>query len=178
VGWGAVWAGVLTALALFVFLELIFFAFGWLTLDPGDNSQGPSESVAWMTGLAGLVAFTLGGVVSAACHRRRTISAGLLHGSLVWALTVTAIMLLTLLGGGALFGALSSVIGQISVVQNALGSGNVDVSGAESQARDAAQSAVFALAVFLAAAAAGGALGAKLWPGRSSTEGERHAAAH
>jgi hypothetical protein len=172
VGWGAVWAGTLTTLATFLLLELAFFALGWLT--PGaDNAPGPSDSQAWMTLLAGLLAFAFGGLTAAASSRLRGMSDGILHGIMVWALTVTSILLLTLLGGGALFGAFSNVLGQLNVLQNALGSGNVQpqqLAGAVDAARGAAQAAVLALGVSVAAAAVGGAAGAKMWPGEKAKE--------
>ncbi len=169
VGWGAVWAGTLTTIATFLLLELAFFSLGWLTLNAGDG-PGPSTSVTWMTGLAGLLAFLLGGITAAASSRLRGVSDGLLHGVLVWALSVTGILLLTLLGGGALFGAFSNVLGQLSVIQNAIGSGNVQLAGAEAQARNVAQSAVLALGAFITAAAIGGAIGAKMWPGKENEQ--------
>lgn len=172
VGWGAVWAGTLTTLTTFLLLELAFFALGWLTPGAG-NAPGPSTSQAWMTLLAGALAFAFGGLTAAASSRLRGMSDGILHGIMVWVLTITAIVLLTLLGGGALFGAFSNVLGQLSGIQNALGSGDVppaQLSGAVEAARSAARIAVLALGVFVAAAALGGALGAKMWPGKKTEE--------
>lgn len=172
VGWGAVWAGTLTTLSTFLLLELAFFALGWLT--PGaDNAPGPSASQAWMTLLAGGLAFAFGGLTAAASTRLRGVSDGVLHGVLVWALTITAMLLLTLLGGGALFGAFSNVLGQLNVIGNAVGSGNVQaqqLAGAVDAARSGAQAAVLALGIFVGAAALGGMAGTKMWPGKDSTD--------
>nr|MBA2715963.1 hypothetical protein [Propionibacteriales bacterium] len=64
VRWGPIWAGLLTALTAFILLELLFFAFGWLTLDPGENDPGNSSGL--VTGILALVAFFLGGLVAGA----------------------------------------------------------------------------------------------------------------
>lgn len=158
VRWGPVWAGALTALATFLLLELAFLALDLLTLGgPDDNS------IALMTGLAGLIAFLLGGLTAAATAQHRGFSDGLLHGILVWVLAVIGITLLTLLGGGALFGAFSSSLEQISGVQQAANQG-ADVSDAVEQARDTASKALAGLGAFLGASALGGLLGAKFYP--------------
>jgi len=158
-----VWAGTLTALATFLLLELAFFALGWLTL--AENEAGPSSSVAWMTGLAGMLAFLLGGLTAGATAMHKGLDSGLLHGILVWALSVTGIVLLTLLGGGGLFGAFSDVLGQITVIQNTVGQGNATLPpDAVSNARDVAGWAVLALGLFITSSALGGLLGAKMWP--------------
>lgn len=163
VRWGPVWAGTLTALATFLLLELAFFALGWLTLN--QDAPGPSSSVAWMTGVAGTLAFLLGGLTAGATARRKGLDSGLLHGILVWALTITGIVLLTLLGGAGLFGAFSGVLGQITAIQNAVGRGDANIPpDAISNARDVAGWAVLALGIFIASSAVGGVLGAKLWP--------------
>jgi hypothetical protein len=103
------------------------------------------------------------------------VSDGVLHGVLVWALTITAMVLLTLLGGGALFGAFSNVLGQMNVIGNAVGSGGVQpaqLDGAVAAAREAAQIAILTLGVFVGAAALGGAVGAKMWPGKDDEHGD------
>ncbi len=167
VRWGPIWAGVTTALATFIFLELAFFSFGWLTLDVGDQAAGGNATSLYvMTGLAGLIAFLLGGMVAGATTRWRGVSTGIVQGALVWTLGVTSILVLTLLvGGGAPFGALSDAIARITVIQNALSQGTVPVGGqALEQAREATMWAVVALAVFFATSVVGGMLGAKLWP--------------
>lgn len=169
VRWGPIWAGVTTALATFIFLELAFFSFGWLTLNIGDQtgaSTADPTSLYVMTGLAGLIAFLLGGMVAGATAMWRGMSTGIVQGALVWTLGVTSILVLTLLvGGGAPFGALSDAIARITVIQNALSQGTVAVNAqALGQAREATMWAVVALAVFFAASVIGGMLGAKMWP--------------
>lgn len=166
VRWGPIWAGVTTALSTFIFLELAFFSLGWLTLgaERGPGQGGPTVLYV-MTGLAGLLAFLLGGMVAGATAMWRGIGAGVVQGALVWTLGVSSILVLTLLGGGALFGALSDALGRITVIQNAVGQGGVAVGGqALLEAREATGWAVAALAAFFLASVLGGMLGAKIWP--------------
>lgn len=165
VRWGSVWAGVVTALATFLLVELVFFALGWLTF--GEDLPGSSNSVAWMTSVTGALAFVVGGFVAGMTAMWRGLGTGLLHGVLVWALGIVSIVLVSLLGGGALFGAFSGVLGEITALQNALGQGNADIpAAAVSTARDMARWAVLALVIFLAASSLGGMLGAKTSPRR------------
>jgi hypothetical protein len=177
VRWGPVWAGVVSLLAVFVLLELAFFALGWLTLDPGvddPNRAGLASSVYVMTGLAGAVAFLVGGLVAGATAMWRGVSSGLVQGVVVWAFAVTGILVLTLLGGGQLFGAFSGALRELTVVQEAIGRGNVQVSDQTVQnARDVAGWAVLALGVFAASSVLGGAAGSRLWPRRRDTAGSR-----
>jgi len=166
-----VWAGTITALATFLLLELAFLGLGWLTLDPGvPEASGPGlpTSAYLMTGLAGLLAFLLGGMTASATAVWRGVGTGLLHGILVWAVSLTSILLITLLGGGALFGAFSNALGQINQLQSALGQGGTIDSQTFDAVRDAARWAVLTLGALAAAAALGGLLGAKMWPHQSS----------
>lgn len=162
VRWGPVWAGTLTTITSFLVLELAFFSLGILTLS-GDPSPD-TNSGAWMTGLAGLIAFVLGGMIAAATSMWRGLSSGLVNGLGVWVLTVSTMVLLTLLGGGALFGALSESFGQIASLPGTGGGSGGASSGALETARSTAGTAVLTLLGFLAAALLGGLLGAKMWP--------------
>ncbi|CAN5670516.1 hypothetical protein BH24ACT13_BH24ACT13_10340 [soil metagenome] len=160
VRWGPVWAGLMVALATFLLLELAFYAFGWLT--PGSSTSEAAGGV--ITGILGLVAFFLGGLVAGASAMWKSLSSGLLNGLLVWALGVVGLLFLTLFGGGALLGSFGNIAAQVVSL------GQVpDVSAPEAQeaiaaVRDAARWAVLGLALSLAAAAIGGIVGAKMWP--------------
>src|SRR5437879_4508028 len=66
VRWGPIWAGLLTALSLFLLLELMAYAFGWLTLGSGAGNflGGATRSDAVVTGIIGLITFFLGGLLT------------------------------------------------------------------------------------------------------------------
>ena len=174
VRWGPIWAGLLTALTTFLLLELLFFAMGWLTLDPGANE--PGDSRALVTGILALVAFFLGGLIAGATAIWKGLFSGLLHGFLVWALGVVAFIALTFFGGSALLGSFGDLTSQLGVgpqqVQEA-----TEVSGSEadeiaSTAKDAAAPAFWGLFLPLAAAMLGGLIGSKIWPRKKDSEPE------
>lgn len=162
VRWSSIWAGVLVALATFILLELLFFAFGWLSLE-----QGTSETtVGLVTAIIGLVAFFAGGMIAGGTSIWTGAREGIVHGVLVWAVALVAILFFTLFGGGALFGSASNIFVQMVNLQQ------LDVSGGEVQqavdtARSVAGWAVLGLAVYLAATIIGGLVGAKMGSGKS-----------
>lgn len=172
VRWGAVWAGVIVALPTFLLLELALFAVGGLALglDPDESTT----TAGWVTGLLALVAFFLGGLTAGASALWKGASDGLLHGILVWALSLVGILFFTLLGGGALLGPVSEVITSVSGLQQqvAQGAPAIQLEQAVSTARDAAGVAVLGLGLSIAAAAIGGLLGAKMWPRGSDQEAQ------
>ncbi|MEJ5947024.1 hypothetical protein WDZ17_17165 [Pseudokineococcus basanitobsidens] len=176
VRWGAVWAGLVVAVATFLLLEVGFFALGWLTLDPGQPDPGSSADL--VTGLIGLAAFFLGGLTAAATARWRSVDTGLLHGILVWALGLVVFLLLALLGGGALLGSVGRIAAQlISLSQVTAEVPSVQLDQAVETARSTAAWAALGLGLAVVASAVGGLVGSKAWPRTSSTE-QPEAATH
>lgn len=172
VRWGPIWAGLLTALTTFILLELLFYALGWLTLDPGQNDPGTTKWL--MTGILALVAFFLGGLVAGATTIWKGLFSGLLHGFMVWALGVAAFIALTFFGGGALLGSFGNLTHQLGVgpqqVQNTAKLSDKEVSDLQDQAKDASGPAFWGLFLPLASAMAGGLIGTKIWPRKKDTE--------
>ncbi|MFC0623289.1 hypothetical protein [Kribbella deserti] len=163
VRWSSVWAGLLIALCVFILLELLFFAAGWLSLERGDGSS----SAGWITGLIGLVAFFIGGLAAGASSLWWGAREGMLHGLLVWALGLVGILMLSLFGGGALFGAASSVFADLATFAQA-DLPDVEAGEVLRSARDAAAWATTTLLLYLLAAVAGGAIGVKVGSRRST----------
>lgn len=162
VRWGPVWAGTLVALAVFVVLQLFFFAVGVLGPGYGGNTTGTVVS-----GVLGLVAFFIGGLLAGASTAWRGAGDGLLHGVLVWALSMLGILVLALIGGSSMLGPLATLLGaqQQGIV--------IDPALVLRTARHAAGWAALGLGLSVAAAAIGGMVGSKLWPRRNqSVEGE------
>lgn len=169
VRWGPVWAGVVVALPTFLLGTLLLLAVG--VLDPGDSVSGGVAGV--ITGLIALGAFFLGGLTAAATAMWRGLSTGLLHGILVWAVSITAVLALSLLGGGAILGSAGNIASQLvdpaAVSSAASGATAPEVSEADQQqAVEAGQSAasygLLGLGLTFLAAAGGGIVGAKFWP--------------
>ncbi len=156
--WGPVWAGTVVAFATFLLLEMAFLSLGWLTL--GDDT---STSTLLMSGLAGLVALLLGGLTAGASSRHRGVQAGLLHGLTVWGLVVSSMTVLTILGGGALFGPFTRALALISSITSAASQG-ADVTTQLDAFQSTAANGLLTLAVLLGAAVLGALIGIKMWP--------------
>lgn len=171
VRWGPIWAGLLTALTTFLLLELLFYAFGWLDLDPG---KGNSSNL--VTGILALVAFFLGGIIAGATALWKGLFSGLLHGFLVWALGVVAFIALTFFGASALLGSFGSLSNQLGVgpqqVQSTTDVSDSEASQASEKAKDAAAPAFWGLALPLGSAMLGGLIGSKIWPRKDDSDPE------
>jgi hypothetical protein len=151
--WGPVWAGVVTAIGTFIFLQLALVAVGIVDL----NEEIGGDAVA--SGIAALVAFFLGGVTAGATSMWQGADDGILHGIVMWFAALVAVIVLAALGSGIVLGAFDTedAFNQITDEQ-------LDTDQANDDAQEAAGVALAALTLGLAAAAAGGAVGAKIWP--------------
>jgi hypothetical protein len=165
VRWGPVWAGALVTVPTFLVLQSLFFALGWLDLAVDGGGAAATRGV--VTALLGVVAFLVGGLLAGAASAWRATSSGLLNGTLVWALGVVGLVGLAVVGGTSLLGPLAQVSGQLQVP-------DVPVEAAVATARHSAGWAALALGGYWAAAAAGGALGARIWPKGGHRTTARH----
>jgi hypothetical protein len=167
--WGAVWTGALTTVTLYVVLQLLFFALGWLDL--GVEGSGSGTTAAVVSGVLALIAFFLGGMATGASALWKRANDGMVNGVVTWAATVIALLLLAVVGGGALAGSLADVATQSGAVQDA--AAGVDPAQATQAARESAGWTALALGLSMVAAAVGGSIGAKLWPGRGERDANR-----
>ena len=157
VRWGPLWAGVLVILPTVLVLHLAALALGLMDLGGGAGSNA-----TWVSAVIGFIGFLVGGLVAGATAMWRGVGTGLLHGLLVWTLGVVLVLLLTLLGGGALLGSLSGVLSQVANLQQ-LSPPDIQASEALQTARSAAGGAVLGMLASLIAAMIGGAVGATMW---------------
>jgi hypothetical protein len=158
VRWGPIWAGAVVAVTTFLVLQLLFFALGWLDL----GYDGPNSAMATgiVSGVLALLAFYLGGFTAGATVTwRGRKSDGMLHGVLVWAVSVTGLLAIALLGGTALAGP----IGDLPQ--------SVDPSMVLTTARYTAGWTALGLGLAVMVAALGGGMGTKekIWPKRKAT---------
>lgn len=167
VRWGPVWAGLVVALPTFLLLQLATLALGWW-----DVAEGAGTNADVISSINGLIALFLGGLTAAATAIWRGVSDGLLHGILVWALTVVSLLFLTLFGGGALLGSLAGAITDVAGIQQG-DLPDIAAGDAAQAARSGASWAVLGLGLSITAAALGGLLGAKMWPARDDVEDDR-----
>jgi len=119
ISWGAVLAGVVTALVTQLILNMLGIGIGVATLDPatGDNPQASTFSIAagiWWT-LSGIIASFAGGYLAGRLSGRPKESTAGFHGLIAWAATTLIIFYLltstlgSLLGGA--YNTLSSAVG-------------------------------------------------------------------
>jgi hypothetical protein len=94
VRWGPIWAGAAVVLTVFIVLQLLFFALGWLDLS-FNGRDGSGAAAGIVTGALALIAFLVGGLTAGASTMSRNTGDGMLHGLLVWALSVLGILALT-----------------------------------------------------------------------------------
>ena len=158
--WGAVWTGVLTTLSIYIVLQLLFFALGWLDLGV-NGADGTTRAV--VSGVLALIAFFLGGAAAGASALWHRANDGMVNGVITWAVTVIALLGIALVGGGALVGSLADTATQF-VNLRAAGAG-VDIAEATRTAQQTAGATALGLGLSMLAAALGGSIGAKLWPG-------------
>ena len=168
VRWGPVWAGLIVAVPTFLLLQLATLALGWWEVGPGNSG----DNADWFSAINGLITLFLGGLTAGASAIWRGFSDGLLHGILVWALTVVSTIVLTLFGGGALLGSIASVFNDVTGIQQA-DLPDVAATQATDVATSAASWAVLGLGLGITAAAIGGVIGAKMWPSREDADRQR-----
>lgn len=168
VRWGPVWAGLLVTVSSFVLFNLITFALGWWDIEGagGSNADWISTAILWG-------AFFLGGLTAAASAIWRGVSDGILHGILVWALGMATFLVLSLLGGGAVLGAVGDAIGQLGVLQQNSNAPAAQLAPVVDNAQSVASWAVLVMGVAIILSALGGVLGAKMWPAKKDTEDDR-----
>ena len=160
VRWGPVWAGLLTALVVFLALELLAYGIGLLTVANSDGSVSASGASPWVTGILGLIVFFVGGYLAERSAAARGSGAGLLNGFMVWALGTGLILILSLMGLGSLFGALGNAIGGMLASGGQIsGPGSVNGNRVAEISQNVALGAFFSLALSAIAAALGGLLG-------------------
>jgi len=154
--WGPIWAGLLTALGLFILMTLAAIAVG-LQAAPGADEGDAAMVAGIVTGLIALVAFFIGGFVSSWSAELTDNKRSLLNGFLVWALFLMLLLILAAFGAGSIFGAATNLLGDVSVNVPDV---NVTPEDAIAGARESAWGSLLALALTAAAAALGGVVGA------------------
>jgi hypothetical protein len=160
VRWGPIVAGLVTALSTFLLLSLLAIGLGVAAADTANAGEEVAPAAGIIAAAIGLLSFLIGGYVAGRAAAVSGRGAGALNGFLVWALGITAILVLSALGLSQLFGAAGDIFGQ---VQQSNVDPNVQVN--PDQAADAIRNSALigfgSLALPALAAALGGALGAR-----------------
>ena len=151
--WGAVWAGIVTAVGSYLFLQLALVASGIVDLADSANDT------AIASGIVALIAFFLGGVAAGATSMWQGVDDGIVHGLVMWFAALVVVIVFSAFGSGLALGSFdtSDVFEEVTLE-------DVDIGSASDEAQEAAAWALLAFALGLVASAAGGAVGAKMWP--------------
>ena len=158
--WGPIWAGVLTAFGLFLLFSLIALAGGLALVNfdqPGAGADVPVDLIASIvTGLFLVVAFFAGGFAASWSAGLIEEGRGILHGFLVWALSMVLLLLVAALGAGQIFGAAGEIF---QFTPGSLPDVDVNPEQLTEAAQAAAWQTVFAVVLALVAAVLGGLVG-------------------
>jgi UPF0716 family protein affecting phage T7 exclusion len=163
--WAAIWGGLVTAVAVFALLQLTFFATDAVSLDVNPSDDAETTLPFW-SGLAAVVAFLLGGLVTGASSRWRRISDGVLQGVVLWGLTTVALLLASGVAAGSLTSQLGGTFGRLAELRDDLANSGSLNDSQLSDARDTAAAAVLLLGLMFVATIVGTVIGTKLWPRR------------
>jgi hypothetical protein len=124
VSWGAIFAGSAVAVALMILFTTLGVGIGASALDP-QYDQNPGSGLGFGSGLylivTQLIALAAGGYVAArlAGIPRPVIST--LHGTAVWAIATIFLAWAAVMGGGAMFGAASTIVGTSASAASSMG---------------------------------------------------------
>lgn len=143
--WGAVFAGLLIALALQLVLTLAGAAVGLAAWDPNSGAELGIGAAVWAL-ISVLISLYIGGRTAGWAAGALARSVALLHGALVWALTMLVTTWLVASGissiAGTAFGVAGRVLGATAgvaaqgataAVASAVGNGNISVADTRAQ---------------------------------------------
>lgn len=114
VSWGAIFVGTVVAMALMVFFTTLGIAIGAAAVDPlyDDNPlSGMSVGSGLYMIVTQLISLAVGGFTAAKLAGVPRMPSSLLHGVAVWALSTLLLAWAAIAGGGAIFGAASTMVG-------------------------------------------------------------------
>jgi hypothetical protein len=149
--WGSVWAGVIGAFGLMIALGVLGVAVGLAAGPEMGADQLGTASAIWGV-VVGLLGFFVGGLLAGRTSAYRGPWAGFIMGSMVWALGVVVVLLLSTFGAGGVMGAFMGAFGDLTFEVTP---------GAIDAAQSVAIGTFVGLLVTYIAAVAGGILGAR-----------------
>ena len=159
VRWGAIWAGLVTALATFLLLTTAAIAIGAQAVDAGATDENAMAG-GIVSAVIALLAFMAGGFVAGRTAGVVGRGYGALNGFLVWALGVVLILALAAFGLGSLFGASGDLFAQYQQMGAPQPEG-VDENAVIEGIRNGSIGAFLAMLLPALAATAGGLLGSR-----------------
>ena len=160
VRWGAVWAGLVTALATFLLLTTAAIAIGAQAVDAGVTADDGGMAGGIISAVIALLAFLTGGFVAGRTAGVVGRGYGALNGFLVWALGVVLILAMAAFGLGSLFGASGDLFAQYQQMGSPQPEG-VDEKALIEGIRNGSIGAFLAMLLPAIAATVGGLLGSR-----------------
>jgi hypothetical protein len=111
--WGPAWVGAIVALPVYVVLQLLFVAFGWIALGVDGSGAGTASSI--VSAVLAIIALFVGGLAggTASGWHGTSVNAAL-QGAMTWALTAVGVLSLALVGGATIAGNLGGLVGTIT----------------------------------------------------------------
>jgi len=171
VAWSAVWVGALTAMAVALIIGLIAIAVGAHELGPNHRlvSWHTFTVAALIFGVCGgFFSNVAGGWVATRIAGIMHAESAMLHGAIVWVVTIPALVLLATLGAGPYFGAWAGGLAGTPAWVATTAAGAAADPQAATIARNEAVGALLGILVGLM----GGVLGAWLASGEPMTLGK------
>ncbi len=104
VRWGAIFAGLFSALSTLLVLTLLGIGIGAASFDPGDRASGFGIGAGIWSAVSLLLAFAVGGYVAARTAAVTGRRNGALNGALMWAVAIPLLLYALGSGVGALLG--------------------------------------------------------------------------
>ena len=172
VRWGPVWAGLVTALGLFILLSAAAVAIGAQAVESGAEADAAGTGTGIASAIIALLAFFVGGYIASRSAAVMERGYGALNGFLVWGLGVVLILALAAFGLGSLFGASGDLFAQYRDLGLPTPEG-VDPGAAADGIRNSALAAFVGMLLPAAAATLGGFLGARERTALVMTEPDR-----
>lgn len=154
--WGPIWAGLLTALGLFVLLSLAAVSIGIQAAPTSAEQDDLGILAVIVTSVIALAAFFVGGFVSSWSAGLTDPGRSMLNGFLVWALWLVVVMVFAALGLGSVVGAMGELFGQVAVPDP-----DLEATEVIDLLRQSSWSSLLALGLTAAAATLGGVVGAR-----------------
>ncbi|HEY2192878.1 MAG TPA: hypothetical protein VGH76_11350 [Actinomycetospora sp.] len=173
--WGPAWVGAVVALPVYLVLQLLFVAFGWIALGVDGSGAGTAASI--VSAVLAIIALFVGGLAAgtASASERGTSVNAALQGAMVWALTAVGVLAVAAVGGAAVAGNLGGLLSTVTATgPQQLGTNPGVLVEANQAIQNGAGWAALWLGVAFVAAIAGTTAAASA-TGRQVGEGASHA---
>ena len=160
VRWGTIWAGLVTAIGVFLLLSAAAVAVGAQVVSGSADADEAGMAGGIVSAIIALLAFMVGGYVAARTSGVVGRAYGALNGFLVWGLGMVVVLALAAFGLGSLFGASGDLFAQYQQMGQPQPEG-VDPNSVIEGIRNGSLGAFIAMVLPAVAATIGGWLGSR-----------------